>query len=213
MSANSNICQIKTPLFRMAFANVVEPKLNKKSGQLEYNLVMLFPKSKPEELIPFRKAVAAALEKKWGTKDKYPPKMRGMELRTHLSPGGDGFPIRDGDLQDYDGFAGMISVGCKSYDPIPVVDAFRNNITDKRFACSGMIARAVVNAYGYDTSGNRGVGFWLLGLQVCKDDGTRYGGAINPQTSFDDFEDPEAVTSAENPDNYNATGTDADVPW
>lgn len=204
--------QVKTPLFRMAFANIIEPKLNKQSGKMEYGMTMLFPADKPELLLPFRRALAPALEKKFGDKSKWPIKLRNLDFKTYISSGGEGFPLRDGNLQEYDGFAGMVSISCKSYDPIPVVDAFRTNITDKRFACSGMLARAVVNAYGYDTSGNRGVSFWLLGVQVCKDDGVRYGGSINPQMAFDDFEDPEAPGGADDPQSYAANGTD-DVPW
>ena len=203
---------VKTPLFRMAFCNLIVPKLNTQSGKLEYGCNMLFDKSRAAEIIPFRKAAVAALEKKWGVQDKWPtPTLRKMDFRTYLSPGKDGWPIRDGDLMEYDGFANMISIGIKSHDPITVVDANRVAITDKRLCCSGMEARAIVKAAAYDSNGNKGVSFWISGFQVCRDDGTRFGGQVNPNVAFDDFEDPDAEAPADSGADYSAS--DAGGAW
>ena len=199
--------QVKTGLFRAAFVNVYKPKRNEQSGKDEWGLVMLFPKSNPEALEPFRAAALEALTEKWGQdKSKWPAKLRNLDLKKHLSPGGDGWPIRDGDMQDYDGFEGNVSIGAKSYDPFGVVDNMRTPIEGEalRKVQSGLICRAAVTASAYDQSGNRGVSFWCNALQVCKDDGTRFGGRVNAATAFDEFDDEDGADDA---GNYKATGT------
>lgn len=199
--------QVKTGIFRAAFVNIYKPKRNEQSGKDEYGLVMLFPKDKPELIKPFRDAAVAALENKWGPdKAKWPPKLRKLDLKTYISPGGDGWPIRDGDDQEYEGFAGHVSIGAKSYEPFGVVDSLRSIMEGEalRRVKSGVQCRAVVNAAAYDNSGNKGVSFWFGALQFCKDDGVYFGGRTHAPSAFEDYEDKEG---SENPDNY-ATGTD-----
>lgn len=190
-------------MVRIAFANFFKPKVNKKSGKEEWGCTILIPKSQ-ELLQPYRAAALAALEEKWGDKAKWPKILRTLDLDTHLSPGRDGWPLRNGDLQEYEGFEGMVSIGAKSYEPIPVVDFLRRPVEGDalRNVVSGMICRLVINASAYDQAGNAGVSFWANAVQVCKDDGVRYGGRVNPKTAFEDFDD-----GMDDPTNYESASS------
>lgn len=197
--------QIKTgKMFRAAFVNLAKPKMNKMSGKEEYTTTILIPKTDKEEIKRFRECIIAALDEKFGSRAKWPPKLRNIDPMTHISVGGDGWPIRDGDSQGYAGFEGHVSISVKSYDPVTVVDGFKQPITGEALknVKSGMLCHAVVNCQGFDLTANKGASFWFGALQVCKDDGVRFaGGHVDTDKAFDvqdeDADNPEHYGKAE----------------
>lgn len=183
--------------FRLAFPEVFTAKAAVAGGKEKFSITMLFPKDKTplipsiqgDGVLELRKLIFAAIKEKWGPdKAKWPAGLKAVDLANYVSPTGkDGWPLRDGDLVEWDGFAKTIFVHAGSMFPPGVVDYKLHPIIDKTAIFGGLICRAQVNAFAYDTAGNQGVSIGLQNLQVLKDDGTMYGGRQNPAEVFDAF--------------------------
>lgn len=190
---------IVTLPFRLAFPEVFEPVASSEdSTKKKYSITMLFPKD--GELIPnmpgdglmeLRKLALAAIKEKWGEdKAKWPPDLKALDPKTALSSTGkDGWPLRDGDLVEWDGFEGMAFVRASSQFRPGVVNGKLRPIMSEDDVFGGLICRAQVNAYGYDTNGSKGVAFGLSNLQILKDDGTSFGGKQRAEDAFSAFGD------------------------
>lgn len=158
MTANTNVNpapqqraeKITTPEFRVAFAQVFEPKANQ-NGQMRYSLVALFPRG--TDLSIMRRIAGAAVLKAWGAN---PPAFRN--------------PFRNGDEKPYDGYRGCIYCTLSSRDMPGVVRQNNTTILDQKEFYSGVWARATVHAYCYDNTGNKGVNFELHNIQKVRDD-------------------------------------------
>jgi hypothetical protein len=195
---------ILTKPFRLSFPNVFQPKAAVQGGKEEFSIVMLFKKDDPA-VRDLRALLKDAITEKWGEdKTKWPPNLRNMNLATHVSVNGkDGWPIVDGDMKSYEGYAGMLSIRAKSGYKPGVVSRDLEDIINPREVVGGLIARAEINAWAYNhPTGGPGVSFGLQNLQILKDDGVRFSGkaASNPKDVFGAWED-----------DYAGTGTDDDL--
>ena len=190
---------IVTVPFRLAFPEVFTPKAATEGGAEKFSITMLFPKD-GSALIPampgngileLRKLALAAVKDKWGEdKTKWPASFKTLDFKTYVSPNGkDGWPIRDGDLVEWDGFPDQFFARATSRFAPGLVNQKLQPILDKSAVYGGLICRAQINAYAYDTNGNKGVTFGLNNLQILKDDGTIFGGRQNPAEVFDAFGD------------------------
>lgn len=155
MADDSNKNKIEmTPVFRVAFPKVFEPK-QQKNGSERYELVAIFPAG--TDLTPLKALAKAAAEKKWG--DKIPKGLRN--------------PFKDaGERADqYEGFEeGMTFINLTSkFQPRVVNERVQPIINPKDFY-AGCWARATVNAFAYDTDGNKGVSFGVNDIQKIRDD-------------------------------------------
>lgn len=203
---------IITAPFRLAFPEVFAPKASMEGGKEKFSVTMLFPKdgsplipSMPGNgIIEIRKLLLAAVKDKWGEdKSKWPAQFKTMDFKAFVSLAGkDGWPIREGDAVEWDGFAGNVFVRASSQFQPGLVDNKLQAIIDKQAVYGGLICRAQVNAYGYDTAGNKGVTLGLNNLQILKDDGVAFGGKNNADKVFDSFAFGENVGS-----------TAEDAPW
>lgn len=166
--------KILTPLFRVSFPTVNEPKsLN--GGPLKYSLVMLFPKG--TDLSKLETAVLAAIHGKWGTdKTKWP------ELRS---------PFRKGTEKQYDGYDDdLVFISASSKNKPGLVDNRKQRIIDPGEFYGGCWAHATVNAFAYDKMGNKGVSFGLQNIIKMKD-GDHFGGKVKAEDDFDGIEMPQ----------------------
>ena len=169
--------RLKTPKFRACFVTVFEPRGmdDEPDGKKSYSVVMLFDKN--TDLGPLKRAVEAAIQKKWGNK-------RPANLR---------LPFRDaGEKQgEYEGFKkGMTFVTARTYDKPQVVDQDVNPITDRKEFYSGCYAWATVVAGAYDSKGNKGVAFYLNNIQKVAD-GEPLGGSSRAEDDFKSIADDE----------------------
>lgn len=177
-------------MFRLSFPAIFETKKKMDGETDEYSCVMLFPKG--TDLAPLKKLVFDAITAKWGAdKKNWPGNLRGIQdWKTHLSTTGkDGWPFRDGDVQDYDGYGGMISVRASSSRRPVVFDRQVQPILDKEEVYAGCYCHASISAFAWhhQKSGNKGVSFSLLGLQKVKD-GEPFARSANA-SDFEPFED------------------------
>lgn len=201
---------ITTLPFRLAFPEVFKPKAFQEGQPAKYSVTMLYPKdgsllipSMPGNgIMQLRKLAFDAAVAKWGEdRAKWPVAIRALDFKTYVSPNGkDGWPIRDGDMVEWDGFGGMLFVRASSKYPPAVYDRNVHLVTDEEDVCGGRICVAQINAYAYDDARNKGVTFGLNGLQILKDDGVVYGYRANVEGAFNAFDDGESA--------FDATGTD-----
>ena len=201
--------KIVTGPFRLAFPTLFEPRAFSDGGKPKYSVVMLFPKN-GESLLPkvggpgimeLRKLAMAAVKEKWGEdKAKWPANLKGIDPKTSVSSTGkDGWPLRDGDLVEWDGFHDHVFVRASSKFKPGIVNAKLRPIMSEDDVYGGLICRAQINAYGYDSNGSKGVAFGLSNIQILKDDGTSFGSKQRAEDAFSSFGD--------------AGDTGEDEPW
>jgi len=191
--------------FRLAFPEVFTPKAGAEGGKEKFSINMLFPKdgallipSMPSEGInALRKLALAAIRQTWGEdKAKWPPNFRTLDPKVATDV--KGFPVRDGDLVSWDGFAGNLFARASSQFQPGLVNSKLQPIISQSEIYGGLICRAQINAYTYDVSGNRGVSFGLTNLQVLKDDGVSFGaGKSDAATAFTAYSESPASSSTE----------------
>lgn len=207
--ANNGTASVITIPCRLAFPEVFEPKAFD-GGEAKFSVTLLFPKdgarliSRDElydetkaDLLGLRKLVFEAITNSWGTeKQKWPSNLR-VDPRTYVSPNGkDGWPVRDGDAVDWDGFEGHWFIRATSKKRPGVLNAGKHEILDPGEVFGGLICRAQINAYPYDNK-SKGVSFGLSNLQILKDDGTTYeSGRQKASEAFEAFDDGDAATGA-----------------
>lgn len=166
------MAKVITPTFRVSFPNVFRPAkpMAGATGDPKYGLTMLFEKG--EDLTKLKDAVKEACTEKWGAdQSKWPKNLRS--------------PFRDQGEKTYDGYVeGAVFVNATSKQKPGVVDANLDDIIDESEFYAGCYARASINAFAYDTAGNRGVAFGLNNVQKLKE-GEPLGGRARPE---DDFE-------------------------
>ena len=145
---------VQTPEFRAAFPYVFKPRpSDDPDKKAKYEVVMLFPKD--VDLSALKKAVTDMMTAKFGPDKTKWPKGRN--------------PFRDGDeFQNLTGYPGHTFVSAKSVRPVGVVDESCQIITDESGFYPGVYARAIVCPYWYDAKGNKGIAFFLNGIQRTK---------------------------------------------
>ena len=165
----------KTPVFRSSYAFVHEPK-ETPNGELKYQICIIFPKSKIAEWKPVLQAIANAAAKKFGSDpNKWPNNLK--------------CPIRDGDEErDNKEYKDSYFLNAGNKNKPGIVDRQLNPIHSTDEFYSGCYARASLNFYGFDTSGNKGVGTGLNNL-LFWDHGERLDGSTTAEEDFAEFKD------------------------
>ena len=101
-------------------------------------------------------------------------------------------PLRDGDKERKgdEAYRNCWFINANSTTKPGVVDADRNPILDSSELYSGIIGRASISFYAFNSNGNRGIACGLNNLQKLAD-GTPLGGHSRPEDDFADDDDDE----------------------
>mgnify|MGYP002516153903 CR=1 FL=1 len=102
-------------------------------------------------------------------------------------------PLRDGDKERKgdDAYKNAYFVNANSTTKPGVVDADRNPILDSSELYSGIIGRASINFYAFNSNGNRGIACGLGNIQKVRD-GEPLGGRSSAADDFTaDFDDDD----------------------
>lgn len=158
--------KVITPVFRVSFPNIFEPK-GFEGQEPKYSIAMLFDES--TDLSALKKAANEAAKKKWG--DKIPKNMRS--------------PFGDGNEKEFEGYQDHIVVNARTKNQPQVIDKNKQEILDPREFYAGCYARASIVAFAYDTAGNKGVAFALNNLQKMGE-GEPLGNMARAVDEFDD---------------------------
>ena len=168
----------------MSYLNVNEPKTPLGGGTPKYSVSLIIPKSDTATVDKIRAAIRAAYEEGQG-------KLRGSgktvpALESLKTPLRDGDKDRKGD----EAYAGSWFVNANSTTKPGVVDADRNPILDSSELYSGIIGRASINFYAFNSNGNRGIACGLNNIQKLAD-GTPLGGHSRAEDDFADLDDDD----------------------
>ena len=155
----------------MSYLNVNEPKTPLGGGT-------------PKYISKIRAAIQAAYDEgqsKLKGSSKFVPALE--DIKT---------PLRDGDKERKgdDAYANAYFVNANSTTKPGVVDADRNPILDSSELYSGIIGRASINFYAFNSNGNRGIACGLNNIQKLSD-GTPLGGHSRAEDDFADLDDDD----------------------
>jgi hypothetical protein len=175
--------RILTPPFLLSWPYLFKPQaaMEGNDGPPKYGITMVFKKGNTKQDLGFMAACARIVaKKKWGS-DGF--NVMAKKLRS---------PFRDSDEEGkgekYKEMAGTIYVAAKSAELPGVLGLDGQAIVAgdaERMALvySGCLARATLSCYAYEKSGNKGVAFGLLNLQVLAH-GKRLGGGMPAGEDF-----------------------------
>jgi hypothetical protein len=178
MAENTSATKVVTGEVRLSYVHLWEPYSSKPDQEAKYSVALLIPKEDKATLSKIRKAQAAALEQglsKFG--GKKPPNLKNT--------------LRDGDeemdLEKNPEYAGHYFMNVNSKTKPGIVDRAVKPIEDSSEVYSGCYARVSINAFAYNTSGNKGISFGLNHVQKLRD-GDFLGGRSKAEDDFDEVE-------------------------
>ena len=168
----------------MSYLNVNEPKVPLGGGTPKYSVSLIIPKSDTVTVAKIRAAIQAAYEEgqsKLKGNSKFVPALE--DIKT---------PLRDGDKdrKGDEAYQNAWFVNANSTTKPGVVDTDRQLILDSSELYSGIIGRASINFYAFNSNGNRGIACGLNNIQKLSD-GTPLGGHSRAEDDFADLEDEE----------------------
>ena len=168
----------------MSYLTVNEPKTPIGGGTPKYSVSLIIPKSDTETIQKIRKAIQAAYDEgqnKLKGNSKFVPALE--DLKT---------PLRDGDRErpGDEAYRDAYFLNASSTSKPGCVDASCQPIIDSSELYSGIIGRASINFFAFNTNGNRGIACGLNNIQKLRD-GTPLGGHSRAEDDFDDEDDDE----------------------
>ena len=167
-----------------SYLTVNEPKTPLGGGTPKYSVSLIIPKSDTVTVEKIKAAIQAAYDEgqsKLKGSSKTVPALE--DIKT---------PLRDGDRERKgdDAYKNSYFINANSTTKPGVVDADRNPILDSSELYSGIIGRASINFYAFNSNGNRGIACGLNNLQKLAD-GTPLGGHSRAEDDFADDDDDE----------------------
>lgn len=168
----------------MSYLNINEPKTPMGGGTPKYSVSLIIPKSDTITIEKIKAAIKAAYDEgqsKLKGNSKFVPDLE--DLKT---------PLRDGDKdrKGDEAYKDSYFVNANSTLKPGVVDADRQPILDTSELYSGIVGRASINFYAYNSNGNRGIACSLNNIQKLAD-GTPLGGRSRAEDDFADLDDEE----------------------
>ncbi len=161
----------------MSYLNVTEPKAPIGGGTPKYSVSLIIPKSDTVTVGKIKAAIKAAYEEGLSRLKGSSRTVPSLEdLKT---------PLRDGD-KDRKGdsvYKDAWFINANSVTKPGVVDAECIPIFDESELYSGIIGRASINFYAYNSNGNRGIACGLNNIQKLAD-GPRLGGRSRAEEDF-----------------------------
>lgn len=168
----------------MSYLNVNEPKVPLGGGTPKYSVSLIIPKSDKVTYEKIKAAIQAAYDEgqsKLKGSSKFVPDLDGLKT-----------PLRDGDKdrKGDEAYANSWFVNANSTTKPGVVDADLNPILDSSELYSGIIGRASINFYAFNSNGNKGIACGLNNIQKLAD-GTPLGGHSRAEDDFADLDDDD----------------------
>ena len=179
-----NPCKVITgPKTIFSYLNVNEPKVPLGGGTPKYSVSLIIPKSDVTTYNKIQAAIRAAYEEGQGKLrgvGKSVPALENIKL-----------PLRDGDKKGDDAYKGCWYINANSTPKPGFVDADRQPIIETSELYSGIVGRASITLYAFNTNGNKGIAAGLNNLQKLAD-GTPLGGHSRAEDDFADLDDDDA---------------------
>ncbi len=167
-----------------SYLHVNEPKAPIGGGTPKYSVSLIIPKSDTETVKKIKAAIQAAYE-------EGEAKLKGNG-RTVPDLDSIKTPLRDGDKERKgdEAYANSWFVNANSVTKPGIVDRDCNPILEPGELYSGIIGRASINFFAYNSNGNRGIACGLNNLQKLAD-GTPLGGHSRAEDDFAGLDDED----------------------
>lgn len=166
-----------TPVGLLCFPNLFEARSPVQGQEARFNCILLFDEAQQRttEFKALQDEIMVAAREQFGNK----------------LPGNLRMPIRKAEeKQDYEGFEpGKVFISPWSKQRPGLVDGSNQEIHVKDDVWAGQLARAYIRPFGYDTSGNKGVGLMLEHVQIVKKDMPRIDGRKAATAVFGTYAD------------------------
>lgn len=168
---------IVTPIFRVSFPYVFKQGEDK-NGKKYWGITMIFDPA----------AFTDEEKKCWGDVQRITKDAIEQAFKGQLPPRGK-MPWRKGTTDEFDlekrpEYRGKIIAPAKAFNAPPgLINAARQQIIDEAEFYPGCYARATVNCYAYNVSGNAGVAFGLNNIIKIKDGEP----LVSRRSALDDF--------------------------
>jgi hypothetical protein len=180
---------------RLSYPALDKARPGMTGGEEKFSANFIIEKSDVENNKVLREKLIAALGEKFPDRAKLPALLRNSDLKTYLSPDGKaGWPLRDGDFMDKDGYEGTVFIRAANKMAPFTIDSENHPCSPKNFY-AGCFVDAALEAYAWEnaSSGTKGVSITLHGVKFAGD-GESFGAAPVSSTEFfggsDDYEDP-----------------------
>ena len=172
----------------MSYLTVNEPKIPLGGGTPKYSVSLVIPKSDTETVAKIHAAMKAAYEEGL-------PKLQG---NSKTAPDYESLkkPLRDGDKERKNDpvYKDCWFLNANSSTKPGCVDADLQPIIDTSELYSGIIGRASINFYAFNTNGNKGIACGLNNIQKLRD-GTPLGGHSRAEDDFGGLEEDDDFLS------------------
>lgn len=173
--------EVLTGPVRLSYANIWEPRPPMNGGKPVYSASLIISKDDDKTLRAIKAKIKAmmtnprVIEKVGGSANIHSKRLR--------------IPLRDGDVDrpEDEAYANSYFINVKSSETNSpkIFDRHGSEIIDKAEVYSGCYVRAIIQFYGYNRSGNFGIGAGLVAIQKWKD-GEALGGVSVSASDFDD---------------------------
>ena len=185
MANRENTTKVITgPKTIFSYLTVNEPKAPLGGGTPKYSVSLIIPKSDKATVAKIHAAIQAAYEEGAG---KLKGNGRAVPALSTLKT-----PLRDGDTErpGDEVYKDAYFINANSATKPGVVDAALNPILEPSELYSGIIGRASINFYAFNSNGNKGIACGLNNLQKLAD-GTPLGGHSRAEDDFAGLDDGE----------------------
>lgn len=163
---------------RLSYAHLLEPSASFEGQEPKYSCVILIPKSDTATLDKIKAAQKEALEA--GKSSKF----NGSVPKNWKDT------LRDGDEEMEEDknpeYSGHMFMNVSGKNKPGIVDEQLNPVMDADQVYSGVYARVSINAFAFNTSGNKGVSFGLNNVMVLGR-GDRLSGGATAEDDFAEF--------------------------
>lgn len=174
---------------RFSYVNIFDPRPGNSGGDAKYSVTLLIPKEDPFGNLPKIKAAMAEARANFCRKNgesALPAKpVSTLHDGDGLKENGD--PYGEECKGHY-----VMTVSSRLDNPPKVLDLNKKPITDRSVLYSGCYGQAVVNFYGYNANGRKGISAGLQGLRKMRDGDPLGGGVGCRESDFDDVKVPGA---------------------
>ncbi len=170
---------VKTPPGLLSFPHLFVPRSPARGVDARYSIALLFDPAaqKRPEFKALKDAVFDVIAEQWGDN-----KAKDAKFIATLR-----LPWSDAGSKDYEGYvAGHLVIQPWSKDKPGLIDVSGADILAPADVWAGQIARAFVNPFAYENSGNKGVSLGLQHVQILKADMPRIDGRKSAKDAFDD---------------------------
>ncbi len=166
----------------MSYLTVNEPKVPLGGGTPKYSVSLVIPKSDTMTVERIQAAMRAA----------YDEGLSKLQGNSKVAPDYESLkkPLRDGDKERKNDpvYKGCWFINANSATKPGVVDANLQPILDSSELYSGIIGRASISFYAFNTNGNKGIACGLNNIQKLRD-GTPLGGRSRAEDDFAEDDD------------------------